>query len=288
MKKILDNPATYPLFENHSEQAALQYLSDRPENESPYYRGGNGGTGTKVSKQLVDYLKSMNDTRLKVYALPTPNSSTTGDPADFVYEGDLNGIGMLPDPNNTSGAGLMWMSIQYDPNLASPTAGQGVLLSYSEVQFILAEAAENGYINGGSAAAETYYTNGIASQFDYYSSRIPAFYESSYLQLAPSDIFADNAYYAQPEVAYTGSTQEKLEKIWLQKWISLYMVGFEAWFEWRRTGFPNIPVGPVGPGYIARRALYPADEMRINETNYKQAVNWLGADDLESRVWWDF
>jgi hypothetical protein len=288
MKNIVEHPDTHPLFENYSEQAALQYLNDRPENVSPHYRGGNGGTGTKVSKQLVDYLKSLNDTRLKIYALPTPNSSVSGDTADFVYEGDLNGIGTLPDPNKTSPSGLPWMSIQYDPSLASPTAAQGIILSYSEVQFILAEAAEKGYITGGSAAAQTYYENGIASQFAYYSSRVPDFYASSYLHLTPAAIYADNNYYTQSGVAYAGTTQQKLEKIWLQKWISLYLVGYEAWFEWRRTGFPNIPIGPVGPGYIPRRALYPADELRINENHYQEAVKWLGADDLKSTVWWDF
>ncbi|CAG5002252.1 hypothetical protein DYBT9275_02851 [Dyadobacter sp. CECT 9275] len=293
MKAIVENPTKYPLFSSNADQAALQYLVDRPSNESPFYRSGNGGTGTKVSKQLIDYLKSLNDTRLYAYALPTPASSATDangvrpDPKNFVYAGDLNGIGNFPDNNATSPSGMLWMSIQYAPDLASATAGQGIIISYSEVQFILAEAAEKGYISGGSAAAETYYTNGIKDQFKYYSSRIPANYATSYLKLTPASIVAPDSYFTQNGVAYTGTQAQKLEKIALQKWISLYLVGFEAWSEWRRTGFPVIPVGPIGPGYVPRRILYPADELRINAAHYNEAVGWLGADDLKSHIWWD-
>lgn len=293
MKAIVDNPAKYPLFTSYEDQAALQYLTDRPSNESPFYRSGNGGTNTKVTRQLVDYLQSIKDTRLYAYALPTPSSSAVDgagnrpDPKDFKYVGDLNGIGNFPDVNATSPSGMLWMSIQYAPDLASPTAGQGIIISYSEVQFILAEAAEKGYIPGGSAGAEAYYKNGIKDQFKYYSTRIPANYATSYLKLTPASIAVNDAYFAQPAVAYTGTQAQKLEKIGMQKWLSLYLVGFEAWSEWRRTGIPNIPVGPVGPGYVPRRILYPADEIRINEANYKQAVSWLGADDLKTHVWWD-
>jgi hypothetical protein len=294
MKKIVENPATYPLFTSNTDQAALEYIADITANESPFYRGGNGGTSTKVTKQLVDFLKLTNDKRLPVYALPTPASSeidATGkrpDPSKFVYSGDLNGIGSFPNANISSPSGMLWMSIQYSPDLASAKAGKGILQSYSEVQFILAEAAEKGYISGGTAAAATYYLNGIKDQFAYYASRIPANYATSYLKLTPASVVADDAFLKQDAVAYTGTTDKKLEKIAWQKWISLYMVGFEAWSEWRRTGIPAIPVGPVGPGYVPRRMLYPADELRINETNYSKAVGLLGgADDLKSRVWWD-
>ncbi len=293
MRAIVENSNTRPLFSSNTDQAALQYLNDRPENNSPFYNSGNGSTGTKLTRQLVDALKSLNDTRLVVYALPTPESSAADangvrpDPSQFEYEGDLNGIGAFPNANLSSPMGILWMSKQYDPELASTTAAQGILMSYAEVQFILAEAAEKNLISGGASAAEAYYLNGIKDHFAYYSSRIPSAYATSYLKLTPASVYADDAYFAQSGVAYTGSTTEKLEKIWLQKWISLYLVGYEAWYEWRRTGFPDIPIGPIGPGYIPRRALYPADETRINTVHYDQAVQWLGADDLATPVWWD-
>src|SRR5690606_7643148 len=129
--------------------------------------------------------------------------------------------------------------------------------------------------------AEAHYTEGIAKQFEYYSGRVPA----NYTFPAPSDIVADVDYYQQPTVRYTGTSQQKLEKIGLQKWLSLYLVGYEAWSEWRRTGHPDIVAGPVSPGFIPQRTLYPADEMRLNEKNYVEAVGILGSDELSTKVW---
>ena len=43
---------------------------------------------------------------------------------------------------------------------------KGVIMTYPELQFTLAEARERGFIDNGSA--ETYYTNGIKASFEYY------------------------------------------------------------------------------------------------------------------------
>src|SRR5690606_4668705 len=121
-----------------------------------------------------------------------------------------------------------WAPEQYDPAFASMNAAQGIILSYSEVQINLAEAAEKGYIPGGSDAAEDYYLNGIEDQFAYYAERVGTRYVNTDQKLNGEDVLPDNSYYTQPEVAYSGTTAEKLEKIARQKWISLYMVGYEA------------------------------------------------------------
>ncbi|MCO5234864.1 MAG: SusD/RagB family nutrient-binding outer membrane lipoprotein [Chitinophagaceae bacterium] len=290
LSNILNNPGKYPLFTSNADQAALQYVNDRV-NPMPMYLKSNSdyATSTRVSKNLVDYLKLLHDPRLPVYALPIQTSvvGSNPDPADFEYEGGVNSTGPLADPRNYSAPGMLWAPEQYSPAFASMDAAQGIIISYSEEQFNLAEAAEKGYIAGGSAAAEAYYLNGIKDQFAYYAGRVGNRFANSDQQLKGEDVIPDGSYYTQSEVAYTGTAAEKLEKIALQKWLSLYMVGYEAWFEWRRVGFPDIVVGTDGPGYVARRCLYPADETRINEANYKQAVSWLGTDELKTRVWWD-
>jgi hypothetical protein len=288
---ILNNPDKYPLFTSNADQAALNYIADSDGNSSPLFTRSASDyvTSTRVSKNLVDNLQLLNDPRLPVYALPTQVSvvGTDPNPADFDYVGGVNGNGPLIDPRDYSTPGMLWAPRSYSPDWASRDAAQGIILTYSEEQFNLAEAAEKGYIPGGSDAAEDYYLNGIEDQFAYYAGRVGSRYENSYLKLKGEDVIPDNSYYTQAAVAYSGTQAEKLEKIARQKWLSLYFVGYEAWFEWRRTGFPEIVVGTQGPGYIARRALYPADETRINIDNYNQAVQWLGADDLKTRVWWD-
>ncbi|MFT2008231.1 SusD/RagB family nutrient-binding outer membrane lipoprotein [Pontibacter sp. 13R65] len=276
MERIISDPVRYPLFTSHSDQAALQYLADTRANEAPFYRNSNSdyGISYRASNTLVNYLQSLNDPRLYVFALPASL-------ADVGYAGAINGTGDWDNPAKYSPPGMLWAPLQYNP-LASPVAAQSILLSYSEVQFILAEAAEKGFLQGGSSRAAEHYLNGIKMQFTYYSSRIPANYDFP----KAADVDADAAYYEQAAVSYTGTKQQKIEKIWLQKWLSLYLVGFEAWSEWKRTGFPHIVAGPVSPGHIPQRVLYPADEMRLNEQNYKNAVQLLGSDELSTKVWW--
>lgn len=291
LNNILSDPNKYPLMTSNADQVALEYIADSDGNSSPLFTRSSSDyvTSTRVSQNLVDYLKSIDDPRLAVYALPT-QSSVTGlnpDPADFEYVGAVNREGPLADPREYSAPGILWAPRTYSPDLASRNAAQAIILTYSEEQFCLAEAAEKGYIGGGTVKAGEYYENGIADQFAYYALRVGDRYASSYLQLKGEDIIPPAGYYTQPKVAYAGTTNEKLEKIALQKWVSFYFVGFEAWFEWRRTGYPEITIGAEGPGFIARRCLYPADEVRINEEHYAQAVQWLGADDLKSKVWWD-
>lgn len=292
LTSITGNPTKYPVFANHSEQAALQYIADTRDNNMPLFNRSNSdySTSTRVTKNLVDHLTAINDPRLPVYALPTPESiddPVNPDVTKFKYAGAINGNGPMDDPKKYSPPGMLWAPEQYNPTLASNNSAQGLMLTYSEVQFNLAEAAERGYISGGTAVAETYYLNGIKDQFEYYSEKVGNRYANSFLKLKAEDVIPDNSYYTQQGVAYSGPQDEKLEKIALQKWLSLYFVGYESWSEWRRTGFPEIPVGTAGPGFIARRVLYPADEMRINEDNYNEAVQWLGTDDLKTRVWWD-
>lgn len=276
MQRMVSNPTKYPLFASNGEQAALQYLTDARANEAPFYRGSNSdyGISYRASNTLVDLLKSLDDSRLFVFALPASLD-------DAGYQGAVNGTGDWDNPAKYSPPGMLWAPLQFNP-LASPVAAQSILMSYSEIQFILAEAAERGFIAGGSDKAEAHYLEGIAKQFEYYSSRIPA----NYTFPTSSDIAADADYYAQPEVRYTGSSQQKLEKIGIQKWLSLYLIGYEAWSEWRRTGYPTIVAGPVSPGYVPQRTLYPADEMRLNEKNYAEAVALLGSDELSTKVWW--
>jgi hypothetical protein len=75
----------------------------------------------------------------------------------------------------------------------------------------------------------------------------------------------------------------------VQKWIALYGDGGQAWFEWRRTCQPNtIKPGPEAiQSTVPRRLMYSPNEYLVNETNVRAAVQAQGADDFNSRTWWD-
>jgi hypothetical protein len=181
---------------------------------------------------------------------------------------------------NQSLPGLLWAPISSNPELASPTAVQTLLMTYGELQFILAEASERGFISGD---AELYYNQGIQSQFDYYASRIP----DDYTFPTAADVQPDASYFTQSAVAYTGTQDEKLKKIWLQKWLALFNCGFEGWSEWKRTGVPEITPGPNSLGFVPVRFLYPLTEQSSNNENYQKAIEIQGPDNTQTRVWWD-
>ena len=91
---------------------------------------------------------------------------------------------------------------------------------------------------------------------------------------------------AHPRVQYDGT----IERIIEQKWVSLFMVGFEAWCDYRRTGYPEMPVKPLAAndGILPTRLRYPADEEFRNRDHYFEAVNgWLGGtNNMTTNVWW--
>ncbi|MCG8387741.1 MAG: SusD/RagB family nutrient-binding outer membrane lipoprotein, partial [Cytophagales bacterium] len=183
--------------------------------------------------------------------------------------------------NFISRVGLMF-SCSACTSLASPVAYQAMLMSYAEVQSILAEARERGFITTGDA--ETYYLDGTWASFDYYESR---------LQVGNFDEIANvvqpgGEYFTQPAVAYTGSTEEKLEKIGRQKWIALFFNGMEAWFDWRRTGYPEIIPGPAAfIPTVPVRFMYPTTVQALNAENYNAVISAQGPDQVTTRVWWD-
>ena len=103
---------------------------------------------------------------------------------------------------------------------------------------------------------------------------------------------AVNTYLASPAAGIgTGTDEEKLENIIVQKYLAMYHQGTEAWAEFRRTGYPKIWTGAdLGStnGNIPRRLTYPSSEYARNNANVAAAVSRLnGGDKMMSRMWWD-
>jgi hypothetical protein len=144
-----------------------------------------------------------------------------------------------------------------------------VLMSYWEVLFIRAEAAARGWT---TEVAATVYADAVRANMQW-------------LGIADADIVT---YLAQPAVVYNPTTG--LTQIALQKWISLYAQGSEAFAEWRRTGYPGLTPGPnaiTEPRMVARRLTYPLIEQSLNKASHDAAVSRQGGADIENRVWWD-
>jgi len=90
----------------------------------------------------------------------------------------------------------------------------------------------------------------------------------------------------------SGSTEEQLEQIIVQKYLALFGDSYEAWTEHRRTGYPRQWIGSLSAldsdFAMPRRSAYPLAEYNLNGVNVKAAVARLvGGDLLTSRIWWD-
>jgi hypothetical protein len=154
------------------------------------------------------------------------------------------------------------------PELTLDPTAPGAILEYFEVQFFLAEAVERGFITGD---AEMYYNEAVTASI--------VKYNGTEAEAA--------TYLAQPEVAYDSANWEEL--IGVQKWVSLFNNGFEAWTEERRLDHPDFLVNSAKTDLpVPTRIFYPLNEVALNKANYDAAVqNIGGSDDLFSPVFWD-
>jgi len=130
------------------------------------------------------------------------------------------------------------------------------VMTASESLFLQAEAVESNLLTSNRTAQELY-EMGITESF-------------KLLDVEDAEATAE-AYYTSGEdnKDWTASTS-KLEAIGTQKWIALAgFSGFEAWTEYRRTGYPTgIPNSTKAPGKPKPlRLLYPLSEYSNNAAN---------------------
>lgn len=253
----LNKAITNGVMTTNLDNFAYPHLADR-SNENFWYNQFTqlGRNWYAVSKPLVDYMLPLNDPRLPVFANRTTNATPS-------YVGLPYG---LPGTVTIANYSLLGSNLRLQN---SPV----YLVTFAQALFARAEAAKLGWITGGDVTAKTNYDLAI---------------ENSILQWTGSTSTVA-AYLAQPEVAYDPANA--IRKIATQRWVHLFLHGYEAWAEWRRTGFPVLVAAPGANGdRIPRREAYPVLEQSNNAVNYAAAVAsfpYGGADDLNTRVWWD-
>lgn len=146
---------------------------------------------------------------------------------------------------------------------------EAVLMDYSEVEFLLAEALERGFAVGGTV--EGHYNAAITASFNYWG------------------VSGVSAYLAKPEVNYSTASGDWKEKIGTQKWIALFNRGFDAWLEWRRLDAPTLMPPDVESLdlTIPTRLIYPINEQTLNGANRSAAASAIGGDESSTKLWWD-
>lgn len=248
----------------------------------------------RMGSSMLAYLGGYQDPRLPKYF----NTSTVSQAVTVGTYGKYSGV---PTGHNVSSNDAFRDSSRPAITSTTPT----YWMRASEVYFLLAEAALHGFAVGGTA--ESLYEKGIEMSFeengiassevaDYMSSGLkPSAYS---FHLTNPGVNVDVPAVTEATTAWSGTDEEKLEKIMIQKWIALYPNGQEAWSEYRRTGYPklhsaisNYSNGEVDSEVGIRRMRFPTNKSTSAEdiANLESARKLLrgGLDKAGTRLWWD-
>lgn len=288
IEKIMANAVQYPIITAIADDAAMPFAGNSNDDSWPanavYDASASNYRRLKMAATFVNKLLDLKDPRIAVWAnkvqIPLVVDAALAKGTDKIENGKRY---LSPDKvvgkdvnTNPDYVGLPTGLIGGASYNLSPTAEQAAnnphvswlndiykqakgpllksrMMSAAEVRFILAEAALMGWSVAGDA--KTHYDAGIKASMDTWGTT------ATYA-----------AYMTQKSVAYDGTLKQIIE----QKWISSWTAAQEAWFDYRRTGFPELTVGPASIRKVLPvRFYYMLDERNLNKINTEAAMSKL-------------
>ncbi|MET0635650.1 MAG: SusD/RagB family nutrient-binding outer membrane lipoprotein [Chitinophagaceae bacterium] len=288
IKQITGDPAQYPVFASNADGARILWNGSTSTTDpytSPYVNGvrAQDFRAPAICNFFLDNLVTWSDPR---YVTSAPFGSGSigrfgisqasgggwfGVPSGYLAgQGDTKGCYFQSYDNATTGG--TW-SIQQNQNT-------GIIMQFSELQFLLAEAAVKGWIGGD---AKTYYYQGIASAINYWVPNFPESITATEFTTHLANLDAGGQTWDD-----SLSLDNKMQMIHLQKYYALFMTDMQQWFEYRRTGYPVLPKGQglSNGGKMPARLVYPVYVQAANPVSYRNAVTAQGPDDINTLVWW--
>ena len=269
------------VMQSNDDNVGLSYENNLV-NPSPLFNDFRTRSDFAISKTFVDLLKGNSgnfdlDPRLFKFATPRGTAKASildgsapesTNPADF--SGMPYGIPSSLAPSQASSSNF------FSKNILKPDYTE-ILMEYSEVQFLLAEAngwSQTNYVNGVRASMQRW---GVATaNIDTYIASLPA---------------------------------ASKENVLTQKYITLFMQPYEAWAEYRRTCYPNTLLLPGQTGTLnvpyegsttytftsliagltdlPTRLYYPTTSQSLNRVNYEAASAAIGGDKMNTKLIWD-
>jgi len=307
VRRIAENPSQYPVITVAGDDATISFPGTSESVSNPLntvYDTDPAGAymRVKLAKTLVDVLRDYDDPRLEVWAdkIEIPLVLVQGTEVDRIVDGKRE----VSQDVVTAFEETNEMEVDFHPeyagvpvshsrvqifNMNNANSAQGTvnphashlnsryrkttdplvlmrLISACETNLILAEAAYRGWISGDPAqyyadgVRESLNAWGVGSEFDDYIGRVP----------------------------YDG-----LESIIEQKWIASWTTAHEAWFDWRRTGLPDLKTGPsaIRPVLPIRWYYHTNDEVEKNRVNAEAAIErlestpYVGTDPTNNSAW---
>ncbi|MDR2042256.1 MAG: SusD/RagB family nutrient-binding outer membrane lipoprotein [Tannerella sp.] len=288
LNEMLADPQRFPVFESNDDNCAMHYDGSSEDRSSEFYRSSSTWSeNCLVSNVLIERLISLKDPRLPLYAYPVKQVHTEdnyirpSNPGPVKYLGHIYGL-TVSDADATawnggleygSAVGPWFRHLDADGNRTEETKKTPLfLVTYPELSFLLAEAAQRGIIAGD---AKAYYETGVKAAFEQYGATFSGEgYAGAYADLGLS---SEIEYLQQPQVNWDGG-RDKLTLIAEQKWIALFNVPFENYFDHRRTMLPLLSCSNLAATYndgsgtrFPARADYPASEEQSNADGWAKA-----------------
>jgi len=235
-------------------------------NTNPFYSYNvtNRPDDQMASTRFLDSLALYKDPRLPKYFTTTPANPTPTENTTFgKFTGYENG-NSTPVPARSTDPTKTLRSVYNSYVLGVAGEAPVRLLTNFQRAFILAESAITLQTPGDANAL---FQQGI---------------RASMLETGLSTTDIDAYFAANPGiVTLHGDNNNKVNQIITQKWIAWVGNGYEAFNDYRRTGFPklkpalNVTVTPN----IPKRLLYPPSEIQANGANVPTAL-------ITDKVWW--
>jgi hypothetical protein len=304
---IFNNPTQYPVMTGNSDNWVYHYLSSPSANNYPLFPNYTPYIGYEnMCNTFITLTAGNQDPRTFIAATPAPAQIAGGKtPGDFTaYVGaDIGLTYSAITVNNSAGEYsynnyLRYYGTSSGPNVSGSTCEPYMLLGYPEMCFNIAEAANRGWIP--SVSGSTWYNNGILASMNWFGLKdgatvavgLPIFQPTNFANVLGNVTVNVTNFMNNPNIVYAGDNAAGLTQILLQKYVAFWQnSGWEAYYNWRRTGVPTFSQGGVGIGtpsnMIPIRWLYPVDESNYNATNWSAAVSsqFGGTDDITKPMW---
>lgn len=237
-----------------------------------------------LTETFVNYLKTNKDPRLASIAIRYVGAKSGAEQVAAKASKDTTvQIGMpMGYDNSTIGSVVQSKGLasfydfsQLDRTRMGKTFAPVYLVTYAQTQLLLAEAIVRGWAQGDAATA---YANAIRGHMQ------------QMVEYDPSSAVAESAI-AEYVQAHPLEAGKELEQINTQYWVASFLNGPEAFANFRRSGYPALPPNPYPgkeiSGAFIRRLTYPDSERAVNPGSIQEAIGRQGADNLDTRVWWD-
>ncbi len=246
----------------------------------------------RMSATSESILVGYKDPRLKEYFSPALGGTGTSATYTGTFNGIQNGLNpsdfSLPENKNDNNSNL-------GPRFSKSNEASNprIVLTYAEACFLLSESQLNGW-NVGTGTAQDWYNKGIEAsmkQFGITDAAAITAFQNNTIDL-PTTPAGNTRPITTLPIKFSGISAEQREQIGIQKWVAVYPDGYEAWAEFRRTGFPKLyppinyePGTTVATGSFVQRIPYTGYLRSLNNVEVTKAETRMGGGGQNIKLW---